>query len=375
ADAVHQHLERCVHCQHDLQSLKAFDAHLQETLVLEPDLANKIPTVALTDTPNRSSWRVVSVGFAAVAAVAATILIGTWTFNQPSDTRPPIVARLVRATGAVEVQLPGSMQWNSVDQDDEASFGVGVRLRTGTSVLCEIETADQAKIRLNEAGEVVIRDSKEIELVRGQLWCLASDQSGIEIDVAVGGAKPPSIASFTCPSESEFQCDAEQSFASCDSVSLQNSQTEMSFGSDVCVIRPGETVSIDGNKQVQLKPSANAETKVWQLPLLAIGNPLDDELRSSLNRLLAPIGMTKARHLNEMQIRSLGPRGAIPLLAYALTETSPERLRLRRTAVSLASEVADAQSIEMLRQLTEDPDAMIAAQSQQALQRIVGQDQ
>ena len=74
-------------------------------------------------------------------------------------------------------------------------------------------------------------------------------------------------------------------------------------------MKPGQTVSIDGSQQMtSYARDESAET--WQLPLLALSTDTKDELRRRLQRLLAPIGRTKARHMNETQIRALGPAGA-----------------------------------------------------------------
>ncbi|TWU04532.1 anti-sigma factor family protein [Stieleria varia] len=412
------HLRQCSACQREWQSLKSLDAQLRERLVLtgvngksivekfdnlrsgdssaDDDLRSRSPlgakrpstaTPVSTATPPFAEKRNIRKTLLVVVAMAAS-LVGLLALRDQFAWISPVmpqqnaevdsletpssrvVARLVRATGVVEMQLQGSSRWDSVMTTPETPLVQGCRLRTGDSVLCEIETADRAKIRLNETGEVVFRDAGEIELIKGQLWCLASERSGIEIDLSVESKPVPQIASFTCPSESEFQCHTSDQGASCDSVSLDNSLAEMSYGAETCLIEPGETVSINEQRRIARTPNGSVDAKIWQLPLLAVGESIDGELRSALNRLLAPIGMTKVRHMNEEQIRRLGPAGAIPLLAYAVTETGADNLRLRQTAVSLAHDFADQRSIELLKRLAADPDSVISSQAERTLQRI-----
>ncbi len=281
-----------------------------------------------------------------------------------------IVATLVRATGPVEVLPPNSDQWTAVDPAENYSVPKGARVRTGEHVLCELKTAEQGKIRLNESAEVVVHDSRTIELRRGQLWCLSPKEAGIDIDIPLQDNPLPKIATMTCPSAAEIQCVAGDSFAACDSVSPQNQQANWTLGNFTCPVNPGETVAIDAQQKVDRKNGPNAATKVWQLPLLAVGNRVDDEFIHAMSSLLAPIGMTKARHLNEQQIRSLGPRGALPLLSYVHSESSPDQLSLRRTAINIAADLANENAIELLQKITSDPDMYISRRANEALTKI-----
>ena len=112
------------------------------------------------------------------------------------------------------------------------------------------------------------------------------------------------------------------------------------------------------------------DNDAWQLPLLALSRGSRRELHDSIQRLLAPIGMTKAQHLNETQIRALGPAGAIPLLAYVTEQPNDKDKFLRHTAMRLAVESADNSATALLSRLTSDNDPYIATQAQKALARI-----
>ncbi len=237
-----------------------------------------------------------------------------------------------------------------------------------------MKTSDECKIRLNEAGEVVLHDAAKIELVKGQAWFRAAEQREINVDFAIHDETSSLAATMACPSASEFQCRIGPQVAACDSHSLKNAPAKMMVGSNRYTVSPGESVAIDAKQNVTREPASHSIAKVWQLPLLAVGHPIDRELTAVVGELLAPIGRTKAAHLNEAQIRRLGPEGAIPLLAYAATETAPDQLAMRRTAVSLARDLADHRSIQWLEQLLVDPDPFLSAQAEKTLERIAGED-
>lgn len=385
SDAVRDHLAQCDECRRDWESLNALDTQLKSALRLDgvdqavaaiEASADHFVTCPTTQPRKRSIWLVVALATAVCLLITTLVARNRvpWAVDDGVVGRPatdtPIVATLIRATGAVQVQHPGSAAWDSIEHADATPLPKGSRLRTQPTVLCELQTSDKGKIRLNEAGEVVLHGTTEIELVKGQIWCLVPGDREIEIDFALRQKTTPIIASMACPSSSEFQCSIGDYVASCDSNSLRNPPAQMTVGTKGYAVQPGETVSIDVEQNVERKGVCDSTTKVWQLPLLAIGNPVDRELTDAMSELLAPIGKTKARHLNETQIRRLGPAGALPLLAYAATETAPDQLALRRTAVALARDLADQRSKQWLAKLAADPDPFLSAQAVKTLERI-----
>jgi hypothetical protein len=380
AAAIEEHMRSCEVCRQQWEALQSVDGQLQRLLTID-DVAKNVVSIeqaakvqpAASQSARGDGWRWTAI-MAAIAASIVLAVVAMRPAEQPQPVKPQVknAARLVRATGPVEVLSPGSDAWRSIESSPSYEVAQGARLRTGENVLCEVETIDQAKIRLNESAELVMHDARNLELVSGQVWLIAS-KSGISVDVRWEDEQTQQVATMTCPGESEFQCQVGDSFAACDSVSAQNQQAQWAMGAYSCPVNPGETVSIDAQQNVERKVDGESASKVWQLPLLAVGTSGDPELLSSLNSLLAPIGMTKARHLNEDQIRRLGPKGAVPLLAYVLAESAPDQLRLRRTAIGIAAELADEGAIKLLQELTADPDPYISRTAQAALDKIASE--
>lgn len=405
AEAVRTHLESCDLCRKEWESLVSIDHQLSRVLSVpesaiarchnivtdslehdalwagsrpQPNAAPTSPTIGTS--PRTASWPVswpasgVWLGAGILAAAAAAILLLAQ-IQPDAGTgvgEHAIIARLVRATGPVQVRKAGSSYWASVLPESQEPIHAGSRVRTSRQVLCELETVDQGRIRLNESAEVIMQQPDRLQLVSGQLWCQSPGDAAMEVDVEVSTAKikAPQIATMACPSSSEIQCVAESGFASCASVSSANAASSFSTGSFSCAVAPGESVSVDAHENISRQDDLGSANKIWQLPLLAASGKADEELVASLSQLLAPIGMSKATHLNEQQLRALGPAGAIPLLVYATSESSQENPELRRKAVRLASNTADERSIALLRQLSADADPQIAKLASATLEGI-----
>lgn len=377
---VESHLQSCGPCRQERDFMIDFDQQLTRSLVVD-DVDSKITAILQrveksTELPKRDGQRWKWTAMA--VAIAATLLLALLPamFDEMEtrgvpETEPVRVARLVRATGSIQLLSPGARDWTTVSSGSNESFVAGSRVKTNDGVSCELQTSADGLIRLNQSAELILHQANQVELVVGQLWCLAPSTNSIDVEIPVSNVETPQLATLACPSSSEFQCVAGNDFASCNSVSPGNANASMTLGAFSCPVAPGETVSVDSNQKIDRTASSDSVSKVWQLPLLALGTSEDQELRSLLTHLLAPIGMTKARHLNENQIRQLGPSGAIPLLAYVVAGSSPEQLELRRTATRLASELADQRGAEMLARLTSDPDAFIANQAKETLRRLL----
>lgn len=382
--AIQQHIAVCDRCRREWVEITELDRRLRRELtldVLEPaagtdTVAHSILTPEKTTDGN---------GKAALLglAIAVAILVAVF-FARPekhdkqmvdrNPETPAFAATLIHATGPIEVYDNDAGTWSELESAATPELEPGARLRTLSSGRCEFRTPENGTIRLDEDAELVWKQADEVLLLKGRMWCEAPSSQSLSVQLPMNTNEQ--VATFVCPSRSESHYAAEPQSISCTSTSGSNQAVMAQLDSLKCEVSPGETLKIaeDSDRDGQLvhrDESMVAAAKIWQLPLLA--SPAGDyaELSQSLTWLLAPIGYTKARHFNEHQIRELGPSGAIPLLAYvrySSSDTSQDATR--RTAMQLASEIADPKSSLILRELSEDRDEFVAELARRTLERL-----
>lgn len=391
AHRLTEHLKDCAKCQQAWQAYQELDNRLRKSIHL-PSVGTQchdiermarlvkadidVPKhVRILDSSSAHAWYGLAWFVTLVACL--TIMLISPAFRPgakktTSTLQINVIGHLVRATGAVEVRESGSQQWRALSTADARPLLSGVSLRTRSDVLCEVETSDKGLIRLGQSAEIVFQNQSSVQVITGQVWCRAPSNRPIELDLLRESSldfKGP-LASLTCPGSTEMQCVNNESLTSCQSVAGNAINGQLTVGQFTCPVAPGETVSIDAARQVERHESAELNSKIWQLPLLAIDASPDGELMQMMRPVLASLGMSKARHMNEVQIRALGPIGAIPLLVYAETERGASQTELRRRAVWLAGEIADARSLPWLRKLQEDADTQVAEAARATANRL-----
>jgi hypothetical protein len=374
ATDVQQHLQGCQTCQKTLADLRVVDARLQRLRLPQSGIARIVAasrpkhSTSLASTPQRS-WPSRLFPWSVVAIVAACITLVIVLMPEAQTPTPtPIAGRLVRATGSVEVLPPGSDQWQRIEASQEAVMQNGARVRTFPSVSCEIETTENARLRLDQTAELILHAPDRVEVVVGQVWSRASDSKSLRVDTSAPDAGKHEPFSMTCPSDSEFLWNVAEDQAVCSS--LSGGETDWAIPQFRCPVGPGERVAVDSEHNVQRSRQDAWATKIWQLPLLAMDQAVDRELEEIVESMLIKIGSTKAGYLHESQIRRLGPAGAIPLLAYVQSASSHNKISIRHSAMRIATELADKSGVIRLRQLCGDEDASIAELAKAALQRI-----
>ena len=287
------------------------------------------------------------------------------------------VARLVVATGPVEILSASSSAWSAIDPSaDGCSSGATVRTAVGAS--CEFQTPEGGVIRLNDDSQVVFRSSKSIELHKGQLWCSAPQQAALEVVAIPPQAektRPEPARSpwtFTCPAKSEVVTKVSQPEGV--QVTIAQGEVDVRAGQFSERLRSGETMTVafgkcdkDSSKQDPLLDAT------WIHPLLVKKGHAEPELIQRVNELLARLGQSKAASLYEDELRRLGEYCVLPLLRYVQSDLSQEDRARRQKAMRIAADLSPAWAVEDLISLLADADSEVRYLAASALTRLTSE--
>jgi ferric-dicitrate binding protein FerR (iron transport regulator) len=372
---MQQHLKECPACQAHWAQLQGLHDQLTEALVppsAEPAI-NRIVgmiqprSIANPRRPRNPSTRNSSF---ALVAVVCTLLLAVVTVFQWS-TATPAVAEIALSTGTIDFKPANARDWIEMTNQTRVSLPALTRVRTRSQSLCEIRTRSDAIVRLNQDSELVMHRSEKVELVAGELWCRAPVSTGMLICASSSPNQSPGVNVFSCPSSTETQWRAlpNQVLTALDAAATP---VEIHLPQATCTIQPGESLTFAGGqpRADQARRSNPLQATSWQLPLLALRDPLDSELQDRLTRMLSLVGQSKVSYLYEDQIRKLGPAGAVPLLAYVRSAESRRQPELRSRAMQLAVETAGDSSQSDFEFLISDKNPQIQMLSRQALERL-----
>lgn len=372
---MQQHLEECPACQLQWAELQGLHDQLTQALVprsAESAITRIVGTIqqrSLTS-PRRSRNPSTRNTSFALVAVVATLLLTVGTILQWS-TATPAVAEIALSTGTIDFKPVNSRDWIEMTNDTRVALPALTRVRTRSRSLCEIRTQSDAIVRLNQDSELVMHRSEKVELVAGELWCRAPVSTGMVICASSSPNQSPGVNVFTCPSSTETQWRA---LPNLELTALDAAETpvEIHLPQATCTIQPGESLTFAGGqpRADQARRSNPLQATSWQLPLLALRDPLDSELQDRLTSMLSRVGQTKVSYLYEDQIRQLGPAGAVPLLAFVRSSESRQQPQLRSRAMQLAVETAAESSQSDFESLVDDEDPVIQKLSRQALERL-----
>mgnify|MGYP003473204561 CR=1 FL=1 len=96
-------------------------------------------------------------------------------------------------------------------------------------------------------------------------------------------------------------------------------------------------------------------------------------ISSRLQAMLARIGQTKMSSMYDTQIRSLGPAGTIPLIAFVRAPKSLDNPQLRHHAMEIIADLAPASARRDLVSLAKDSDLTVSQFAYVALARLAKQ--
>jgi hypothetical protein len=305
----------------------------------------------------------------------------------PTIAVTPAIARVVTATGPIEVRHAEQGEWTSVEDLKTFACPSDTSVRTTDESLCELETDEGCRIRMNAGTELALRGDGEVYLAQGQLWCRAPESAALRIVAQstlvepVGkGTAPPDGSPV--PTSCVVQCETPWSMLT--SVHTGSPLTVTAASGPIDVVVDGKTQRLDagasarlaGSEVVLAEPSHDLLLREsWMHPLLVRKGFGDPEVTSRVDGLLAHLGRTKLRLLYERDIRSLGEYGALPLLRFVQSAPSREDQDQRRTASEILADVAPAWMVADLIGLLDDDDPEVRFRAALALQRLTGETQ
>lgn len=357
------------------------DLDLQLRQLLKPPVLDESAFLVLLETPaalpvvrgRSAAWG----GPLVLLAVIAALVLAVITLNSETNAQAGI-ATLVRATGPVELRTTEQSTWRTIPAPRDVRLAAGTHLRTLDQSLCEVVTASQGTVRVNQRTEIKVIRPDEVELVSGQFWCRASSRAAIRVCVPSSESMPvaplptmtPSLSVFTCPSASETDWKVEDASARC--ISVADQPTELcSSANQSWTIDPGFSLACSPGEEPDLSRQFDRlQTTSWQLPLLNQRAPDDPELQGMLQSLLATIGMSKMGGFYDSEIRALGPSGTIPLIAYVrspISQTDPAR---RQRAMQIIADLAPGSVLSDLERLKQDTDPQVSQLASAAIARL-----
>lgn len=374
--ALDEHLAGCAECRQAAESQQLADAELMRAFAprrrAAAHLADRVAD-ELRREPRRGQRRFAKSGALAAAAAGfllAVCLLRPWQRPAPPPGELPVeapagtaIARLTLATGAAEMLPPHETLW--LGCPPEAPINPGACVRTPANVRCELDTAAGGRLRLDGGAEVRFDDSRQVELMRGQVWSNVREQEQV-IDVEQAGAA-------ICARDAEF------------SVSCQAGEAVLTVVKGAATVRgPRNEQTIAAGEKAKIVRGVVAENRSTLTPLLDTGwvnelvclkAPDDPELVQRVNDILAQIGEAKLSFLYEEEIRRLGDRAVLPLLRFIASDRSLSDPARRTIAARIVADLATAEALGDLIELLADDSPAVRSAAAQALFRLTGRDQ
>lgn len=396
-ETVVEHLMECADCRGVRDSLQSLDRALSSAL---EDRTDRVAAIAEQAVARWQAEPVIlerstsSTGgvLGYLAAAAAGFLLAVVLFqSRPVDQQPivqtrtveadnqsagagePVVARIVSATGPLLFKHTAAAAWEPLPADQLTTFGCPADscLKTDTHALCELQTTDGARLRLNENSEIALPAADEIELRNGQVWCQAPKNKELRMKAGADAARP---MVWTCPTESEALASLRPEgevliTAAAGVVNVTANDAHHSLAAGMTCSSKADEVLVRSSSDDFLVASR------WMQPLLSQEGDKGPELNRRVDALLARIGRTKLSFLYEQDLRNLGEAGALPLLRFVQSANSAVDPERRQSAMRILADTAPVWMVPDLIRVLEDPDPEVRRLAAAALTRLTNNDQ
>jgi len=399
ASLLEAHVASCAACRATLEALRSEDGDLRSAFAGSRQAAQRVAAAVLQELDREApvvqvaphwgrDWSRLLLA-AAAGFLLAVVLFQPWknaaTPVQPPGTAEagphatePVAARLVVATGGIEMRPREAPKWLLCPEPAGLTCATGSLIKTGPDARCELTTSDGCVIRLNRETEISLASPGKVEVRQGQIWCSAPENVSLTICApARGGAAEKPVSSdwvAACNSNSSLITDVGKGGDV--QVMTAGGETELQTPRESQRLKPGECASIVGGQIVKSPGRMDAVlAQSWIHPLLVRKGHGDKELADRVDQLLARMGQSKVTLLYEQEIRGLGEFAALPLLRYVQSPISVDEPSRRRMAMHILSDIAPSWMVPDLIGLLDDPSEEIRVRSAQTLLRLTGLDQ
>lgn len=366
---VDNHLSRCPLCRAEANELRLLHSDLERALADSRTSARQIPesviaqisTPTLTPPPRSTSRQ----GPRLLVALAVAFLLASFLLFPGPESRAKsreAVATVMMSMGEVQVQQPGTTQWEDHSIVAPLSVESGTGVRTGPLSICEVEDragnvvclSSKTKVSYNAVGNVVL-DS-------GQVLCKApTKESDLKVQTKNWIVTSPG-GSFS------LVCNPD----GCRVVALKG-KTFVRSDKGVHQLQQGDSLNEPGGQNPLPLPVENPtwETR-WVHPLLMKKGRGNTDLEQRAKELLVRLGDPKMKLQYEQELRRMGDYAAPVLLEFVRVPFARKMPGHRRKAMEILADVCSSWAIPELIPLLKDPDVEIRAHAARGLQRLTG---
>lgn len=276
------------------------------------------------------------------------------------STSSSTFAVLNLAAGLVECRRNSASDWVQCRRSEDILVMQQVRAK---ELPCELLQQDGSLIRLDQSTLVNLLSSKQLSMEAGRVWVFSA--GAVPITISTGDLKilvHRGHCHIVCNPKGEVTVDA------------MGAVVRIERGEESWIVQPGMSARIAG-QSISIR-RLNLENLIlvtrWIHELLLLKDEFDPEWCSRTQSICASLGHSKLG-LYEMELKRLGNRVVVPMLAFLQSDIPQHRdKRQRRKATEILTELASIEDVPKLIVLLDDEDPWISQQVEDALWRITG---